>query len=494
MKKRRVAKPVEDRETVTVDISSHGRDEMNLAEFPITVLADRAPKSAKTLIFRVDQGQLTITGSDAFGLPTALDADVIVALIQLTKLKNDFKKPVVNFTRYELLRLLGWNNEGRSYRRLDESLTRWVGVTLHYANCWWDNRSKTYGDATLHILESAIILEGKCKSHDDDSRVSLPLSSFTWNKVFLESCHADNLKYLDVSIYFSLVHSASKRLYRFLDKRFYKRQSWVFDLHEIAFERVGFSRNYAHNVAKIREKLQPAIDELERIGFLEPLSREERYYKIEDTWKIRLDRRKESPGLPAPDQTEAPPPLVRELAERGVTRVKAEDLIRLHAAERIQQKLEIFDWMTERKDKRIGKSPAGWLVKAIEDDYAVPKGFESKANRQGREEARRERDRQATEEAQRRRAHQKRQAEEAEAVDVYIARLAPEERAILEAEAIASSPEDVRQNLEDTKLALLRNSLQKMCLRTYVAEKIKKESLAPLDDSRPQSPISYPGR
>jgi hypothetical protein len=209
------------------------------------------------------------------------------------------------------------------------------------------------------------------------------------------------------------------------------------------------------------------------------LSREERYFKAEDTWKIRFDRRKDRPALPAPDETEESPLLVKALAERGVTQAKAEDLIRLHAAERIQQKLEIFDWMTERKDKRIGKSPAGWLVKAVEDDYAIPKGFESKAARQEREEAQRKWDRQAAEEAQRRRADQKRQAEEAEAVDAYIARLTPDDRAILEAEAIASSPEDVRRTLEDPALALLRNSLQKMCLRIYIAEKINQQSPAP---------------
>jgi hypothetical protein len=478
-KKRGVAQLVDDNQTLTVDISSHGRDEMNLAEFPITVLADRAPKGAKTLIFRVDQGQLTITGSDAFGLPTALDADVIVALIQLTKLKNDFKKPTVNFTRYELLRLLGWNNEGRSYRRLDESLHRWVGVTLHYAHCWWDNRSKTYGDATLHILESAIILEGKGKLHDDDEQASLPLSSFTWNKVFLESCHADNLKYLDVGIYFSLVHSATKRLYRFLDKRFYKRTSWVFDLREIAFERVGLSRNYAHNVAKIREKLQPAVDELERIGFLEPLGRDERYFKVEDTWKIRFDKRADRPGLPAPGAAEEPPPLLRALVGRGVSRAKAEDLIHLHGPERIQQKLEIFDWMAERKDKRIGKNPAGWLVKAVEDDYTPPKGFESREARRAREDAQRERDRQAAEETRRRREEERRRVEDAKAVDAYLAGLTPQERARIEAEAISRAPEEVRRNLASPELALLRGSLQKMALRVYVAEKIKQESSTP---------------
>ena len=190
--------------TVTVDLLPNGRDEMNLAEFPISVLADRAPKGVKTLIFEAGQGTLTVTGSDAYGLPTALDADVIVALIQLTKLKNDFTHPTVNFTRYELIRLLGWANEGKSYRRIDESLNRWVGVSLHYDGCWWDNRSKQYGDAKIHILESVVILDGTTRTSKGGEQQTLPLSSFAWNKVFMESCQADNLKRLDLQAYFAL--------------------------------------------------------------------------------------------------------------------------------------------------------------------------------------------------------------------------------------------------------------------------------------------------
>src|SRR3954462_173053 len=80
--------------------STGGRDELNLAEFPITLLTDRAPDGCKTLVFRdevYDQqaGQmvarkLTVTGSDAYGLPTALDDELLVALIQLTKQANNF--------------------------------------------------------------------------------------------------------------------------------------------------------------------------------------------------------------------------------------------------------------------------------------------------------------------------------------------------------------------------------------------------------------------
>ncbi|HSQ58585.1 MAG TPA: replication initiator protein A, partial [Gemmata sp.] len=81
---------------------------------------------------------------DAYGLPTAADEDVIIGLIQLTKDANNFTEPRVNFTRYELLRLLGWPHDGRHYRRLDDSLSRWVSVSLHYDKAWWRNDVKTW--------------------------------------------------------------------------------------------------------------------------------------------------------------------------------------------------------------------------------------------------------------------------------------------------------------------------------------------------------------
>src|SRR5512135_2117124 len=113
------------------DMRRLGRDEMNICEFPITLVAKRVPPGCKTLVFEDRHGKLTVSGSDAYGLPTATDSDVIVGLIQLTKLRNDFSCPAVEFTRYELLRLVGWEDKGRNYRRLTESLRRWVGVTLY---------------------------------------------------------------------------------------------------------------------------------------------------------------------------------------------------------------------------------------------------------------------------------------------------------------------------------------------------------------------------
>ena len=149
----------DDRQASTEPASLLGRDELNLAEFPITLLADYAPKGEKTLTFRGGNGRLTVTGSDAYGLPTALDADVIVALIYLTKLRNDFQDVKVNFSRYELIKLLNWPDKGSSYTRLDQALNRWVGVLLVYDKCWWNNKTKRYASAKMHILESVVITE-----------------------------------------------------------------------------------------------------------------------------------------------------------------------------------------------------------------------------------------------------------------------------------------------------------------------------------------------
>src|SRR5438045_7942826 len=86
------------------------RDELNFAELPLASLSTSLPKDQKTLEFTDEifdkslnkriQRKLTITASDKFGLPTAMDDEVILGLIQLTG-KSDFENRRVFFTRYE---------------------------------------------------------------------------------------------------------------------------------------------------------------------------------------------------------------------------------------------------------------------------------------------------------------------------------------------------------------------------------------------------------
>lgn len=208
-----------------------GRDELNLAEFPLATLADKAPRGCKTLTFgdRIwDRSQrkhvarrLTITASDKYGLPTALDDDVILGLVQLSK-AADFTDRCVRFSRYQLIRLLGWGDEGKSYSRLETSLKRWLGVTLYYENAWWDRSRKKWVDAHFHLLDNLVLYRrpGRMTRAGLGSKEAT-LSAFTWNDIVFRSFQDGYLKQLDVELYRRLHRRTAKRMYRFLDKRFH---------------------------------------------------------------------------------------------------------------------------------------------------------------------------------------------------------------------------------------------------------------------------------
>ena len=117
----------------------------------------------------------------------------------------------------------------------------------------------------------------------------LPLSSFRWNEVIFRSFQSGNLKQLDLEFYLKLRLPTTKRMYRFLDKRFYRRSRLDFDLRTLACEHIGLSRSYAPT--ELKRRLKPALEEMEQLGFLEPLGPEERYsYVKRGCWRIILIR------------------------------------------------------------------------------------------------------------------------------------------------------------------------------------------------------------
>lgn len=187
-----------------------GRDEMNLAEFPLALLANRAPRACKMLTFedriwdkghkRYVERKLTISGCDRFGLPTALDDEVILGLIQLTKLSG-VKSRQVFFSRYHLIRLLDWRDEGKSYRRLDRSLNRWIGVTLYYDNAWWCRENQCWVSERFHLLDNVVLCNRRSHSGGKPAGPNGQLlSSFTWNDVMFRSQRAGNLRRLNMDV------------------------------------------------------------------------------------------------------------------------------------------------------------------------------------------------------------------------------------------------------------------------------------------------------
>jgi hypothetical protein len=118
----------------------------------------------------------------------------------------------------------------------------------------------------------------------------------------------------------------------------------------------------------------------------------------------------------------------------------AAELVGGYPEGRIRAKLDAFDWLLARGDKRVAKSPAGYLVGSIRDDYAAPKGFASDADRTRRREAEEVQGR-GLAESRRRLAAEERALQEAQQARIaaYWDVLSPAERKALEARALAGS-------------------------------------------------------
>ncbi len=351
-----------------------GVDELNFAEFPLAAIAGESASGQKTLVFEDDihdraaktrvHRKLVISASDLYGLPTPRDSDVLLVLIDLTKSVSGFSQRTVPFRRRDLLASLGWDDSGKSYQRLEESLQRWASVTLYYNGAWWDKSVKRWRSRTFHVLESLDLRGREQAGAQDDS-----LSTFTWNEVVFASFEAKNLRNLDLSLYFRLTRPASRQAYRFLAKRFWHCSVLEFDLRTLLCEHVGFSRSYDN--AQLKRKALPMLAELEQVGFLKPASDAERFSRIaRGRWGVVLVKCRETESALLPESS----PGVQGLLERGVRERAARALALEFGEERVLEKLRLHDWLRGRKDRRMSRSSAGFLVRAIRENF-LPEDF-----------------------------------------------------------------------------------------------------------------------
>lgn len=398
------------------------RDEMNLAEFPLTVLSSRVDPKLKTLEFtdqlRTKTGELVerkwiITAADKFGLPTSTDDDVVLGLIRLT-MDQGFRERKVYFTRYELLRTLRWSTEGRSYSRLVKSLDRLSGVRIRSSNSFYDNTSKSYQTTNFGLIDAYEINDNRGVKLPPG--VEPPKSFFIWSEVMFDSFQAGYIKKLDLDLYFSLKSSVSRRLYRYLDKHFYFKRVVEKPLMALAFEKLGLSRNYKY-ISTIRQQIEPAAEELLKIGFLESfefLGRGEqttiRFSSSQQTTvpapkPIEGRRSSESPFEDGPwaelAEDSAPDSSVplgskrlnganlnskalgifaAELQSRGIAAHQLTKLLEARSEADLPQLkaiLRYYDHLVAQGDAKVSRNACGFLYRAVEnpDRFVVPEQF-----------------------------------------------------------------------------------------------------------------------
>jgi hypothetical protein len=299
-----------------------GRDEMNLADFPIAALqraqkADgnggkldqitfRATRYDPALRQRVSQ-KVTLTSTARDGLPTPADEHVILALLYAAKHGSDFADATVPFAPADLFRIMRWSPNGRSYTRLRAVLRRLKALTIRYENAWWDAAGRGYREEVATGIISAYRLANQTsgpRSEDVE-----PGSWVTWTPQFHDSLKGGNVKRLDLRTFFSLSTPTAQRAYRFLDKRFYNTDAVSMDLIEFACGHVGLAE--ADNVAILKRRLAPALAELEAVGFIEKADVKQRYQKLKvGQWRINFRRAGPQPASGAGERRDVSPPVI----------------------------------------------------------------------------------------------------------------------------------------------------------------------------------------
>ncbi|MCB1099219.1 MAG: replication initiator protein A [Verrucomicrobiae bacterium] len=355
---------------------SAGKDELNIAEFPIAALANRMNPEIKTITYQDEiqdakTGQLmprslTITGSDLYGLPTSFDDEVILGLINLSR-GQGFQSPSMNFNRHQVISVLGWSNDDYYYQRIKESVNRWLGVTLYYENAWRDKGSADWKTGGFHLIES--VTWGK------DGQPS----EIIWGKEVFKSFTAGNLKALDLDLYRQLSTPTARRIYRFLDKRFFQRAKWKFDLNKFAFHKIGLSQTAYKDVAQLKRQMRPAIKQLEDAQVIMACPDSERFRKLgRGKWEIHFERfsKEKQPDLEMPVEEETE--LESKLVKYGVGRTVARRLLVEHGEARVRERLAWYECLEAKKKTGGIKSVPGYLVKSITDpEFAAPDGYKS---------------------------------------------------------------------------------------------------------------------
>ncbi len=373
-----------------------GKDEMNLAVFPIAALSVRVPKNVKALKFQDtiqgDGGKIvkrawTVQGGSDCGLPTAGDEDVYVALMELTR-QSGFADRRVNFSRYELAKRLGWSPCGKTYSRIEQALIRLANVNIHASNAFWDNAKRSYVTVSFSLIQEYQLYDEKPRK-GEKMRSEPPSSFFMWTERLFESFKSGYIKFLDTELYFKLSSATARRLFRYLDKKFGRDHHFSIDIFKLAHEHLGISRNFKY-VSQLVQQMRPALEDLMKSRYLKSWDVRDRVISFvrlphedyeqeiveevldglpfeEAAMTIEVEGDEESKVVAL--ETE----VLDALEARGVTRRRAASIVRAHSPNRLGQvsdTIAYFDWLLKHGRKRVD-NPAGFLVALINDELPV---------------------------------------------------------------------------------------------------------------------------
>lgn len=246
-----------------------GKDEMNLAVLPIAKLgrADSRDMIEYYGTFTADRKQQemvwTVRGAAGLGLPGELGERVLVALLYLGA-QDGFKTQRLEFSTYQILRILGLSDGSGNYRGVERSIAQLHGITVT-SDLAWIQKEDSGKMRRSRVSKGFHIIEDYTLWNLEDSQEKK--SHIIWGKHIWQNIKAGYIKPLDIDFYYGLKNPLSRRLYRFLDKmtNYRPAKTYVIDIFALA-NKLGMVPN--EYPSYIKRLLKKAADELVEQGWL----------------------------------------------------------------------------------------------------------------------------------------------------------------------------------------------------------------------------------
>ena len=346
---------------------------MNLLEYSFSSASNRANRSIDELLFEheareAETGQsvvrrVSMSFSSKYGRPTIEDDQVYVGFQALTydRRRQGCDSARLEFTRYEILKAIGWRDTGPNYAKIDRAINRIGGVWVVAENAFYDRVAASWVDKKFHIIDESHLFsrEKYDLARGANGTLRGPRSWIRWGAPFYQSFAEGYLATFDLDEYRAVKGGIAKKLFRYANKRLWKRHRFVIGLRSLAEEKLGFKPEQFE--AELARSLAVPFTELKRFGIDCTIKQQGRSKQVQITKKERR-KRVQNPSSPVPG-------LAKQLLARGVD--NGVELVQRFDAEKIRDQIENYD-DRRRHGNNVGP---GWLRCAIEKDYGFRKGF-----------------------------------------------------------------------------------------------------------------------
>ena len=242
-------------------------DELNLIDWPLAIFGndlDSVSKEGRTyhitsrdkISHRQISGFLRIyfISDESTNSLMSYDEDVLLALMSLAGEKLFGQKVMVLNNKNELLDRLGWSRIGRNYQKLQGSFRRLVGLTIE-TNLFYNKRYLKFEDRLFHIIDRITLFKDSYKMEIE------------WSDTIWDSISFNNFRPLNYSLYLKIKEPGAKKLFRVLDKRFYKRKQVEIPVEYLCINIIGMHHSKSINqMTKLLMKYSAALVDINYLG------------------------------------------------------------------------------------------------------------------------------------------------------------------------------------------------------------------------------------